>query len=174
MGRGFGVGNRVPGLRPGAGWVFRCRVLRVAGAEGVDVALRFGEGVLGGGLDGELGFVSFEGGLDIGGGGHGHGGLGVEGDAGGEEAAGDAELVNLDELAHLLAQGGAGGIEGGGVEGLGAKARGMSWDRLSQLRFLMRGDQFVDLLGHIIVEQGIDRDDEIRRCALRSHSVGKL
>ena len=39
---------------------------------------------------------------------------------GGEEAAGDAELVNLDEVAHILAQSGAGGIEGGGAEGLGA------------------------------------------------------
>jgi len=73
------------GLGRGRGGCFGAGFFGFAGAEGVDVVLRFGEGVLGSSLDGELGFVSFEVGLDLGGGGHGHGGLGVEGDAGGGE-----------------------------------------------------------------------------------------
>ena len=52
---------------------------------------------------------------------------------GGEEAAGDAELVNLDEVAHLRVQDGAGRIDGGGPIGQFRATRASKWDEMTQL-----------------------------------------
>lgn len=140
------------------------------GAEGGDVGLFGFQGVLGFGLEGELGLIGVEGRADIRSGGHGHGGLAELGDAagiplhdavrpeeeigfrfrvrsvflvhaqfvngaagGGENMAGDAELIDLEKVTDREAESGGEGDETGGGGGLCAEGIGALGDFLVPL-----------------------------------------